>query len=140
MPASREAILRETRLLQFVISVLSLVPVATGVAGIVLGPRLLGVTAPWPADLDSHFRFLSGVFLVVGLAWWSCVPWLPEKGPRLRLLALMTFAGGLARLVSLGLAGAPSTGHVFGLGMELVVVPLIVLWHRRIERRSGALA
>ena len=135
MPPSLQARPREVQFLQIVIAVLSLVPAATGIAGIVLGPRLLGVTAPWPADLDSHFRFLSGVFLVVGLAWWSCVPRLPEKGPRLRLLALMTFAGGLARLASLGLAGAPSVGHMAGLGMELVIVPVIVLWHRRIETR-----
>ena len=135
MPPSLQARPREVLFLQIVIAVLSLVPVATGIAGIVLGPRLLGATAPWPADLDSHFRFLSGVFLIVGLAWWSCVPRLAEKGPRLRLLALMTFAGGLARLTSLGLAGAPSVGHMAGLGMELVIVPLIVLWHRRIETR-----
>ena len=116
------------RALQGVIAVAGLVPVLAGVAGIAAGPRLAGVTAPWPVDLDSHFRFLSGVFLVVGLAWWSCVPSIEDKSGRLRLLALMTFAGGLARLFSLALAGPPSTGHLVGLGLELVAVPLVVLW------------
>lgn len=122
------------RALQVFIGVAGLLPVFAGTAGIFGGPGFLGQTAPWPVDLDSHLRFLSGVFLVVGLAWWSCIPAIESKGERLRLLALMTFVGGLARLGSLGLAGAPSVGHVAGLGMELVAVPLVVLWHGRIAR------
>lgn len=125
----------EARILQALIAVLALLPVSAGVAGIVGGPRFLGVEPPWPADLDSHLRFLSGVFLVVGLAWWSCIPRIAEKTGRLRLLALMTFAGGLARLWSVGLAGWPSAGHVAGLSMELVVVPALTLWHARIASR-----
>ena len=122
----------ERRALQSVISVLSLVPIGAGFGGIVFGPAFLGATPPWPTDLDSHLRFLSGVFLIVGLGWWSCVPGIEDKTGRLRLLALMTFAGGLSRLYSLSLVGLPSLGHRFGLGMELVVVPVLVLWQARI--------
>jgi hypothetical protein len=126
---------REVRAMQFAIAVLALLPIGAGLAGAVRGPALLGVEPGWPTDLDSHFRFLSAVFLVLGLAWWSCIPGLADKGPRLRLLAAATFVGGLARLASLALAGTPSAGHLVGLGMELVVVPLLVAWHFRIERR-----
>lgn len=124
--------MRQLRILQGLIAVLALIPIGAGLAGIILGPRFLGVDAPWPTDLDSHLRFLSGVFLVVGLAWWSCVPDIARKGPRLRLLVLMTFVGGLARLFSLAHAGPPSVGHLGGLAMELVVAPLLVVWHARI--------
>lgn len=130
----------EKRVLQAVIAVLSLVPIGAGMGGILLGPAFLGASPPWPVDLDSHLRFLSGVFLIVGLGWWSCVPGIEDKTGRLRLLALMTFAGGLSRLYSLSLVGLPSPGHRFGLGMELVVVPLLVLWQGRIAsaaRRSA---
>lgn len=130
--------MRQLRILQVLIAVLALIPVGAGVAGIALGPRFLGADAPWPADLDSHLRFLSGVFLVVGLAWWSCVPDIARKGPRLRLLVLMTFVGGLARLVSFVHAGPPSAGHLGGLAMELVIAPLLVLWHARIVARLSA--
>lgn len=122
--------------LQIVIVVAGFVPVLAGLAGILAGPRLAGVPAPWPVDLDSHFRFLSGVFLVVGLAWWSCVPVIESKGERLRLLAAMTFAGGLARLGSLLFAGVPSAGHLAGLGLELAAVPLVVFWQARIAARA----
>jgi hypothetical protein len=71
---------------------------------------------------------------VVGLAWWSCIPAIETKGERLRLLALMTFTVGLARLFSLVLAGVPSAGHLAGLGMELAAVPIVVLWQARIAR------
>lgn len=122
----------ERRLLQTVIAVLALMPVCAGLAGVVLGPGFLATDAPWSADLDSHLRFLSGVFLALGLAWWSCVPGIETKTARVRLLGVATFIGGLARLLSLILIGVPSTGHVIGLGLELVVVPLILVWQARI--------
>ncbi|RST87450.1 DUF4345 domain-containing protein [Aquibium carbonis] len=126
----------ERRALQAFIAVAGLLPVFAGIAGVVAGPGLAGSTPPWPADLDSHFRFLSGVFLVVGLGWWSCIPAIETKGARLRLLALMTAVGGLARLYSVSLVGFPSAGHGLGLAMELVAVPLVVLWQARIARRG----
>ena len=43
---------------------------------------------PWPADLDSHFRFLSGIFLAMGIAWYSCIPAIEANVARFRLLAV----------------------------------------------------
>lgn len=130
--ASGSARLTEIRALQAVVSVLSLMPLSVGTAGIFLGPSFLHTDAPWPIDLDSHFRFLSGVFLGGGIAFLSCVPSIETKGSRFRLLAGCVFLGGIARLFSLAIAGVPSLGHVTGLVMELVVVPLLVLWQRRV--------
>jgi hypothetical protein len=129
----------ETKALQAIVAVLAFVPVAAGLAGIIVGPRFLGVEEPWPVDLDSHVRFLSGVFLVVGIAWYSCIPKIARRTTLFRLLAAMTIAGGMARLVSFGLHGAPSAGHLYGLVAELVLVPLLVIWQARIAAlRYGA--
>ena len=125
------------RPLQIVVGVLAATPVGVGLAGIVLGPAFLGLKASWPADLDSHFRFLSGVFLAVGISWYSCIPDIGARTGRFRLLAAMTFAGGLARLLSLSMAGAPSVGHLAGLCVELVVVPLLVVWQARVARAGS---
>ena len=38
-------------------------------------------------------------------------------------------------MVSLADAGAPGFGHLFGLAMELGIVPLILLWQARVARR-----
>lgn len=103
----------------------------------ILGPYFLGVHPPWTSDLDSHFRFLSGVFLSVGLAFLATAPGIQLKTARFRLLAALVFAGGLARLASLGVAGRPSAGHIAGLVMELLAVPLLVLWQRRVAARPA---
>jgi hypothetical protein len=126
--------MNEKRLLQIVVAILALTPVLTGLAGVVIGPSFLGVEQPWPADLDSHFRFLSGIFLLLGLAWYSCIPAIEAKTARFRFLGALTFTGGIARLLSLFLAGPPSAGHLAGLCVELGAVPLLVLWQARISR------
>jgi len=128
----------EKKLLQAIVSVLAITPVLVGLAGIVIGPAFLHVERPWPVDLDSHFRFLSGIFLAIGIAWLTCVPAIETRTARFRFLALLTFCGGLARLVSLILAGAPSTGHLAGLSVELVAVPLLVMWQERIARLAAS--
>ncbi len=125
----------ESTLFRLVVAVLALVPISAGLAGIVLGPAFLSTDAPWSADLDSHLRFLSGVFLMIGLAYWSCLKDPRATSARFRLLCLATIVGGLARLYSLSQAGWPSAGHQLGLIMELVVVPLLLLWHHRLMRR-----
>ena len=126
--------MNERRLLQAVIAVLSLMPIGAGLAGVVLGPGFLSTEEPWSASLDSHVRFLSGVFLALGFAWWSCVPNIEAKTDRMRLLGAATIVGGLARLGSLIVVGVPSAGHLVGLGLELVVVPLILVWQTRVAR------
>ena len=129
---------REKRILQAVVALACLVPLITGGVSIVDGPGWLkGVETP-SADLDSHFRYISGIFFALGLGFASCIPRLEEMGPRFRLLGLMVMAGGLARLWSLFDVGWPSQGHLLGLGMELVVTPLIVLWREGMERRFRA--
>lgn len=122
----------EVRLLQTVVAALAAIPTLTGLAGVLLGPDFLRLDPPWPADLDSHFRFLSGVFLAVGIGFYSTVPDIEAKGARFRLLAALVISGGVARLVSLFVAGSPSAGHLAGLAMELLVVPLLVLWQWRV--------
>ncbi|QKC86031.1 DUF4345 domain-containing protein [Mesorhizobium sp. NZP2077] len=126
--------------LQIVVAVLAATPVLVGIEGILSGPEFLHVIRPWPADLDSHFRFLSGFFLAIGIAWYSCIPGIETKTERFRLLAACTFTGGLARLVSLVLVGAPSAGHIAGLCVELLAVPALVWWQRRVANKASECA
>lgn len=115
-----------------------LVPLVTGGQSILEGPGFLGHPPVIPTDLDSHFRYISGIFFAVGVAFATCVPGIETKGPRFRLLGALVIAGGLSRLVSLVEVGVPSTGHVFGLAMELGVVPLLLMWQAGFARRWKA--
>jgi hypothetical protein len=125
----------EKRLLQIVVAVACLVPLSVGGQSILHGPGFLGHASVIPTDLDSHFRYISGIFFALGLGFVSCVPAIENKGPRFRLLGAMVVCGGLARVVSLLAVGPPSRGHVFGLAMELGVVPLLVLWQAGFAKR-----
>ena len=118
--------------LQIVVAVLAATPVLIGMEGVISGPEFLHLAPPWPVDLDSHFRFLCGFFLAVGIGWYSCIPGIETKAERFRLLAACTFGGGLARLMSLLLVGPPSRGHIAGLCVELLAVPALVWWQGRV--------
>jgi Domain of unknown function (DUF4345) len=125
----------EKRLLQAVILIACLVPLTAGPTGIWRGAAWMAHGAPVSADLDSQFRYMSGIFTGVGLAFLSCVPGIESKSARLRLLVAFVVLGGLSRTLSYVQMGMPDVGNRFGLVMELVVTPLIALWQWRFARR-----
>jgi len=128
----------ERRLLQLAVALGCIVPLAAGAVGIMHGPEMLsGVGRDVPADLDSHFRYLSGLLLAAGIGFATCIPGIERKTARFRLLAFLVFVGGLGRLHSLASVGAPGEGHLFGLAMELVATPLLVLWQARVAAASA---
>lgn len=125
----------EKRLLQIAVACALPLSVVVAIRSIAIGPGWIGHTGTVPTDLDSHFRYLSGIFMAMLIGYASCIPGIERKGARLRLMAALTVAGGLARAWSLIDAGLPSIGHRVGLGLELIVVPLIVIWQARVARR-----
>jgi hypothetical protein len=121
---------RERRYLQWTVFVLALVPVSAGLFGVLFGPALTGDRMSVSAE--SHFRYLSGLLLGIGLLFWSTIPGIEEKTGRFRLLTVIVVLGGLARLLGLVLTGIPSLYMLFGLVMELVVTPILALWQTRV--------
>ncbi len=118
------------RLLQIAIMIGSMVPVLAGLVGILLGPEMVNMAAS--PTMDSHYRYLSGLLLGIGLGFLSCIPSIVNKTARFQLLASIVVVGGLGRLFSLIVAGTPNKQMLFGLGMELAVTPLLALWQWRI--------
>lgn len=130
----------EKRLLQGVMAITLTLPFSAALAGVIGGPGFLGHPPVIPADLDSHFRYVSGLFLAMLLFFAACIPGVEHKGARLRMLGAMVILGGTARLWSLASVGMPSPGHLAGLGIELVEMPLLLLWQARLARRLRASA
>ena len=128
----------ERRALQAVAAVACLVPLIVGTESVLRGVAYLkGAPVPVPPDLDSHFRYVSGIFLGLGIGFAVAIVRIERHKAMFRMLGLMVMLGGLARLLSLVEVGMPSRGHVFGLAMELGVVPLLMLWQTRVARRCG---
>ena len=128
----------ERRGLAIVVAVLGFVPVGAGLAGMLQGIGMTGaLTAAASPGLDSHVRYLSGLLLGIGIAYWSTVPSIEAAGARFRLLTAIVATGGLGRLLGVLEHGWPPAPMLFGLGMELVVTPLLCLWQWRVEARSG---
>lgn len=122
------------RLLQISVAILGLVPISAGLSGIILGPAAFGGPADI-TDLNSHFRYISGIFLTVDIAFYTTTPNIQIKTDRFRLLTALVFIGGLARLMSLLLDGAPKTPHLIGLFRELGVMPALAVWQGKVGRQ-----
>ena len=126
----------EARALRVAVALASCVPIGAGLAGVLLGPRLLDHAIAGPADLDSHFRYLSGLLLAIGLGFASTIPRIEAMGARFGWLTFLVVAGGIGRLVSLVAIGAPSPVMLAALAMELLVTPGLALWRHRAATRS----
>jgi hypothetical protein len=127
----------ERRLLQAAAAFACLVPLLMGGLSVIQGPDILHAgAARGEASFDSHFRYLSGLLLGIGFAFAALIPRIERSGSAFRLLTLIVVVGGLARLWSALQLGLPGHGHVFGLVMELVVVPALMLWQARVARNS----
>ena len=95
--------------------------------------------AAGPADLDSHYRYLSGLLLGIGLVFWSLIPTIERRRTIFTALAAVVVVGGLARLFGV-LAGEGSLDDRMPLAlvMELVVTPALWVWQGRVARAEGA--
>ncbi len=130
----------ERRLLQVAIALAGFVPVGAGLQGAILGADMTGVDTTGAAGdsaLDSMTRYLSGLLLGIGLAFWDAIPTIEQRTARVRLLTAIVALGGLMRLLGVFVVGYPGGPMTFGLCMELVVTPLICLWQTRVARRCG---
>lgn len=126
------------RSLQVLTAILGLVPVVTGLSG------LLGLDDPLYADaathlpvLDSNLRFFSGVWLGVGLGVLWLVPRIERETAMFRLLWGAIFLGGVGRVLSMVFAGSPPVPFVGFTALEVIGAPLFVWWQARVARLAA---
>lgn len=129
--------MREREALQRVVAVAAIIPVASGLFGILFGLGGIGGDSLSQISADSHFRYLSGLLMGIGILFWTCVPAIEAKSRLFRFLTLVVVLGGLARLLGLYLTGLPSAVMLGALAMELVVTPLLCLWQMRVAAKAA---
>lgn len=128
----------ETRLLQLAIAVCGGAPVAAGLAGALFGPAMLDQASN--PGLDSHFRYMSGLLLAIGIAYWSTIPRIELAGSRFALLTLVVVCGGFFRAMGLLITGPGDPWMLAALVMELIVTPALYLWQGRVARQARVMA
>lgn len=136
LPKLGLSVCTERHLLQAAIALAGFVPVLCGLAGALLGSSMTGEGAGSVA-LDSHVRFLSGLLLGIGLAFWEAIPQIERRGERIRLIGAVVVLGGLLQLVGVLFVAVPGLPMLLGLAMALVVTPALCLWQARVARRCG---
>ena len=121
-----------TRPLLIVLYVLGVVPVATGLLAILGGPAAAPGGAPAVASVDSEYRFVNTFWLAAGLILWWSLRRAADRALVTRTVLAIAAIGGIPRLVSLLVVGPPHPIFLGTLVLELVIVPLVILWHSRV--------
>jgi len=119
-------------LLQAAVAIGALVPIIAGVAGVLSAKGAFGSASTEPVFMDSHYRYLSGLLLGIGLCFWTMIPRIERKASQFQLLAAIVFIGGLSRLYGLIVMGGADKAVLFSLVMELAVTPALALWQRAV--------
>jgi len=120
------------------LALLGALPVASGTVGITRSTAGLPGGSASPSTVDSEYRFLNVFWAAAGgVVWWS-LRRPEERASATRLVLALAATGGLPRLLSWVRTGPPHPVFRATLVLELVVVPAVLWWHRRVlgSRRS----
>jgi hypothetical protein len=134
----------ETRLFRYVVYVVLLIPLVVGTAGAFGG--LEAVAALFHEDrtvvlapaLRDHVRAIMWMFpLVVPLLVWALRD-LPARATVVRIVLGWAACAGIARIVGAIVDGWPGAIACGLMIVELVVLPVMLVWHAALVRRSAA--
>jgi hypothetical protein len=98
-----------------------IVAIGIAIAHLILGPESIPGSIPVNATMDSEDRFYSILFGAFGLALIWCSVDIESKSKFVYFLAATFFVGGLARLISMVVAGLPNDLFIFLTVLELII-------------------
>ncbi len=128
---------RDIRAVQIALASLGAVPVATGLFSVIGGPAVAPGGEQTNASIDSEYRFLNLFWTAAGvLLWWSLRDPVARSSVTRLVLGLASL-GGLPRLLSWARVGAPHPVFRGTLVLELVIVPVLLVWHGRVVTRHS---
>jgi Domain of unknown function (DUF4345) len=119
--------------LQVTIAILSLAPLSIGMLGIVLGTsRWLPANMITP-DFDSHYRYIAGYFVSLGLLGLWMIPRIERHTGLFLVICASVFMGAIGRVASILQVGLPGPMAIFLTIFELCF-PLLLLWQAKVSR------
>jgi hypothetical protein len=123
--ANKEPAMR--KVLQALLAVGGATAIFISLLHIVIGPACIPGSVRVNATMDSEDRFYATIFLAYGASVLWCSKNVEQKTEPIRLLALIFFMGGLARIISAVFVGPPHQFFIAMTALELVF-PLLLVW------------
>ncbi|GAA2564794.1 hypothetical protein GCM10010435_41610 [Winogradskya consettensis] len=117
--------------LRVLLALLGFVPVGTGLLGVIGGLTLDPSGDDSSLYFNSEYRFLNGVWICAGIALWWSIRLPVSRAATTRFLLVAMIVGGVARAVSVAAEGWPGPVFTTALGVELLAIPALTLWHAR---------
>lgn len=99
---------------------------AEALLGVTLSPETLS-----DPSLDSQNRFYGTSYMLYGILLWICTRDMRRYASIFSTLLLMTFAGGLSRIISAMIHGWPAPAITALAAVELLLPPAILWWQKR---------
>jgi hypothetical protein len=122
------------RLLQALFGALGVISILTGLIAVLAGPGGQVDGEAVNASVESEFRFFASFWIAFGAAALWVAARVDRETAVVRLLAVILFSAGLARVIAWIAAGTPHWSFLFLLGLELLLPPLILYSHAQLVR------
>jgi hypothetical protein len=119
------------RTLSRTLYVLSVIPIAAGLATVVLGADSVPAPNDAPPNVESELRFYSVWWIGAGLFLAWLAPRVEERTLELRVFCALLFLSGVSRLLAAGATDWPSAGQLILMGIELGLPVVLVTWQAR---------
>ena len=136
---------RSFQLLILILAVICFVPGGASTFGGINASAMLGGAEPvFKAEsmlrgfTDNQYRFGFGVFLAQGFLLLYFLRNIEEHGTLFRFSALALFIGGIGRLTNIMEFGLVDEQVLAPTIIEILFVPLLIIWHRRIIKNGLA--
>lgn len=126
-----------------ILIILAIVPIATGLLDRLLGAKAINLLGPALSvdslsnpTLNSQIRFFGVIWFGFGAALLLVASNVVQHITLFRLVAVFIFLSGFGRLASLIQFGMPAPPLLGATIVELVLVPMLYLWHVRLVRNA----
>jgi hypothetical protein len=120
--------------LQVTITIFSVLPLLVGGLGIVLGTTRWLPAQMITADFDSHYRYIAGYYVSLGLLGLWVAPKIEKHTGLLRIICASIFIGGLGRVASIVQVGLPGPMATVFTIFELCFPLVLLLWQAKVSR------
>jgi Domain of unknown function (DUF4345) len=132
---------------QWTVRVMAMIPLVTGLLEVFMGlGSLKTIGAELPSELttqasvDNNWRFLGTVWAGYAALILYAVNDPLRHATLLRILLTILFLSGIARAASVLLMGWPVPAFIAAMAFELFVMPLMMLWQLRVERKARTMS